>query len=284
MVWVVCEVNRFFDLPEVLCSEIELHDLLFRKHHLNVSRFVGSISDPRGVNFLMLGLVLLFLVDPNDLRSQLGPVWAAVLLTTTIALYLLLLCLLLVFFAYTQNRLGRYRIYTPLASAIPLSLVYFIVQLFKTWIAGLQTSDEILPSLLEFLLIGQVVETLYLRFVLADDAPTAATAPSDVLLIGDHHVRLSQVTFMTAQEHHIDITTTSQRITVRARLRDALAQTDAQDGIQPHRSWWVSKQARPVMRRYKGKPFLQLSDGTTAPIARGRLRDVEDWLSRNQKW
>ncbi|APZ54289.1 DNA-binding protein, LytTr [Salipiger abyssi] len=65
---------------------------------------------------------------------------------------------------------------------------------------------------------------------------------------------------------------------MRARLSDIVAQTRPDDGIQPHRSWWVARGTVAGLDRESGKPVLRLTDGDAVPVARGRLPEVRDWI------
>ena len=65
----------------------------------------------------------------------------------------------------------------------------------------------------------------------------------------------------------------------RARLSDIVAQTRDEDGIQPHRSWWVPRHSVRELGRDAGKPVLRLTDESVIPVARGRLETVRHWIA-----
>nr|WP_245216288.1 LytTR family DNA-binding domain-containing protein [Sagittula salina] len=98
------------------------------------------------------------------------------------------------------------------------------------------------------------------------------------ILIGAEPVPLPQLRHIQAQEHHVHVTLDGQRLTHRARLSDIVAQTAPEDGIQPHRSWWVARHVARELERDGQKHVLRLDDGTRVPVARSRLPEVRDWL------
>ncbi|NIY99237.1 hypothetical protein HC022_24400 [Salipiger sp. HF18] len=57
-----------------------------------------------------------------------------------------------------------------------------------------------------------------------------------------------------------------------------VAQTRPEDGIQPHRSWWVSRRTVGRLGTRSGREVLQLSDDSQVSVARGRVEDVRDWI------
>ncbi|MAU44128.1 MAG: hypothetical protein CMP09_04690 [Yangia sp.] len=67
-------------------------------------------------------------------------------------------------------------------------------------------------------------------------------------------------------------------LTERAQLLDIVAQTRPEDGIQPHRSSWVSRRAVRRLGKRSGREGLQPSDDSQVPVARSRVEDVRDWI------
>ncbi|WP_375207602.1 LytTR family DNA-binding domain-containing protein [Hyphococcus sp.] len=79
---------------------------------------------------------------------------------------------------------------------------------------------------------------------------------------------------VVSQDHYIEITTASGRSLIRGRMKDALARLSGEDGIRPHRSWWVrASEVCAVVRRGRDR-MLMLRDGVEAPVARARWKRV----------
>ncbi|NDV97911.1 LytTR family DNA-binding domain-containing protein [Salipiger sp. PrR002] len=117
-----------------------------------------------------------------------------------------------------------------------------------------------------------------------DPVSPAVTTPSEtatasrILLIGSQPVALDDLICLEARQHHVLARHSGGTLSQRARLSDIVAQTRLEEGLQPHRSWWVAAHALCQLERQDGKPVLRLTDGTLVPVARGRMADVERWL------
>ena len=73
---------------------------------------------------------------------------------------------------------------------------------------------------------------------------------------------------ITSEDHYLRIFTSLGDELILMRLADAVRELDGADGLQVHRSWWVSKAGVSDVIREKGKPFLVLPDGTRVPVSR----------------
>ena len=85
---------------------------------------------------------------------------------------------------------------------------------------------------------------------------------------------------VVSRDHYLEIQTAAGRQLIRGRMKDALARLKSQDGVQPHRSWWIrADQIRRMSRR--GRDFvLVLTDGVEIPVARGRLQAIRKRLEQ----
>ena len=82
---------------------------------------------------------------------------------------------------------------------------------------------------------------------------------------------------LQAQDHYVEITTARGQELILMRLADAIAELDGVDGMQVHRSWWVSKSAIDDVLRNGHKMDLRLRDGRIVPVGRSRQKDVARW-------
>jgi len=112
----------------------------------------------------------------------------------------------------------------------------------------------------------------------------APSEPAGAIKIGQREVRLETLLYIVSEEHYVRVVMRHDKFIHRARLLDLTAQTGPEHGFQPHRSWWISINAKPRIDRSGIKPALILSDGTTSPIARGRFKETQDWIDAHANW
>ncbi|WP_411892216.1 LytTR family DNA-binding domain-containing protein [Yoonia sp. SDW83-1] len=279
-------MTRPHAIAEAFCHEVTIYDVFFGKFTLSLSRFVKMITDPRGLVFLALGCVLLFAADPNNVRVNLGPILALLIWIGSVALYVSTIFAMIALFSFTQHHFGPYPIYTPVTSTIGLLLVFICARAAISFITGDPPPDNAAPLFFNLLIAGMMLETLFIRFAMPGifaDENKPRHGP-DVIRIGDQQFPVQRIRHMAAQEHYINIAGPTGTVLVRARLRDAVAQTTPEQGLQPHRSWWVSTAAKPKLGHQNGKPVLQLDDDTIVPIAKARMDDVQRWINLHGDW
>ena len=142
-----------------------------------------------------------------------------------------------------------------------------------------------------FALTVVMIETIYFGFVMPQTkiwpSPPDQTPPpklTEAITIGSREVRLEVLLYIVSEEHYVRVVMRHEKFIQRARLADLTAQTSPSHGFQPHRSWWVSINAKPTITREGTKPTLTLSDGTIVPIARGRIKATQDWIDAHANW
>ncbi|MEM7445640.1 MAG: LytTR family DNA-binding domain-containing protein [Pseudomonadota bacterium] len=81
---------------------------------------------------------------------------------------------------------------------------------------------------------------------------------------------------LAAQDHYTEVVTTQGRELVLMRLTDAIAETAPVDGIHVHRSHWVASAAVTGYSRKSGRVFLNLENGTLAPVSRSRIKAARE--------
>jgi len=77
-----------------------------------------------------------------------------------------------------------------------------------------------------------------------------------------------------AAEHYLEVYSQSGVEMIRERMSTFLEQVTPEDGIQTHRSHWVSVQTIATL----SGATLSLHDGEKVPVARSRMEAVRDWL------
>lgn len=90
---------------------------------------------------------------------------------------------------------------------------------------------------------------------------------------------LKSIKCAQSAEHYLVITMETGVIELRARMRDFLEQVGDDDGIQTHRSFWVSATEA---ASFGGMAVSTRSVGDI-PVSRGRVTEVRDWLQRAGK-
>lgn len=159
------------------------------------------------------------------------------------------------------------------------------------------TMWQIWGQALRYFLIAMVIELITVLLVLprfdhvmferptaeaensAPQAPPTDTDVPQVLVVNGRSIPLGRLLWMKSVEHYVEFHSDTDTLTERAPLRDMVAQAQGADGIQPHRSWWVSRRAVTRMMRKNGNPVLILTDDTEVPVSRHRKAEVEAWLT-----
>lgn len=101
------------------------------------------------------------------------------------------------------------------------------------------------------------------------------------VVLGGQKFALEQLHYVKSEEHYLRISAGDSELTLRGRLADLLAQMPQDAGLQPHRSWWVARDAVAGLRRGGQSDVLLLADGGEVPVARGRRAHVREIL---QAW
>jgi hypothetical protein len=81
---------------------------------------------------------------------------------------------------------------------------------------------------------------------------------------------------LEAEDHYLRVHTALGSELILARLSDAVAQLEAFDGLQVHRSWWVAADSVLGTVTQDGRTALRLKNGLTAPVSRTHLPAVRD--------
>ena len=138
---------------------------------------------------------------------------------------------------------------------------------------------DFVGQLVFYFISVQGLETVFYRFIMPEARKQIGNqATGRHLIIGGEKVDVSGLLHIEAREHHVHLTFENTKSVARARLGDLVAQTQAEDGMQPHRSWWVARDPDIRAERKNGRLVLRLRDDTEVPVARTRADDVIAWL------
>jgi LytTr DNA-binding domain len=107
----------------------------------------------------------------------------------------------------------------------------------------------------------------------ADADPKQPTTPrfAERLPIGLQNARILA---LSAEDHYLRVHTDAGDALILMRLSDAIAEIEAANGLQTHRSWWVARDAVKSAKRGESKGTISLSNGVEAPVSRTYLKAV----------
>jgi DNA-binding LytR/AlgR family response regulator len=88
-----------------------------------------------------------------------------------------------------------------------------------------------------------------------------------------------EILALNAEDHYVRIHTVSGSQLMLMRLSDAIAEMDGVEGLQTHRSWWVSRRAVRKLHLAGRGGRLTLQSGLQVPVARSALAQL-----RNSDW
>lgn len=148
----------------------------------------------------------------------------------------------------------------------------------------------ILALVFEFLLVA-LVWPIYLNNRKSEETDTPPSQIHDrvrppelkptenyIVQIGDLSVDTRMLLTIQAQEHYVELSCINRKNITRLSISKAVAALEGRDGMQIHRSWWVSRKAAKQLKREDGKLVLELNTGETIPVSRGRSADVRAWM------
>lgn len=74
---------------------------------------------------------------------------------------------------------------------------------------------------------------------------------------------------LNGKDHFVEVVSPSASFALRMRLSDAIAEMEPVEGVVPHRSHWVRKDAIARSTRSNGRVELELVNGDKVPVSRG---------------
>jgi len=296
-----------------LSQEMHLIDIFGNPFFLSYVDLRMIVLDKWMAGILFLTILALYAGDPHGYRGHMHEFWALTIwLGSTFALFgIRAFTYAVVAIAQAKNLLKR--LYVPAMSAAEYGVLFLGV----TWVSYALAEDDYPFNFLisfPFTLFGfLMLEAFFIRFVIpaallrkqpreqADAPQLAPTAPQPdesaqvaapthktpevvCLALPDRKIRLDTLLWMQSEEHYVHIQTRHESLTVRAKLPALLEQIPQEFGVRCHRSWWVSRVAKPVIKKCEQGLCLVGTNGCDAPIARSRKKNVREWLDLNRDW
>ena len=237
----------------------------------------------------LLALAILVLANVHHYQDFLGIPLAALLWLITIftitAFYLLILALGMAI----SKRYEGFFVYFPVVGLIAMTITTFVSSFSYALMSGETYTLELATTHLLFnLALGFLFETLFMFFVYPvilqnfdsrSENDVADVATREVIIAGKAFA-VSQINYVSSQDHYLQVNTASSNELLRGRLADVVAQLSGADGIVPHRSHWVSRSVVDSIGGKSGAKILNLTDGTQIPIARSKVSRVQKWFEQ----
>lgn len=260
---------------------MHLKDVSGTDVRLSLSDLVSHLTSRLGGLFLLLCMALLLFSDPPGLLHYLSLHQALFVWLCALAIYLAGYFVISLAVSGMQARGRLHGFPTPFVGLIIIAPTVSASEMLVAALAPPEYQITILSRMVFYYLIVQILEFFFIRFLLPLNNPVVAVAPVSgqrTISVADRAIPVRRLRYLSAQEHYVRIVLDSESFLHRVRLSDLVAQLRDDDGVQPHRSWWIGRHARPVMVRQDGRQVLRLFDETLVPVARGRQREVVDWL------
>lgn len=286
--------------------KLNLCSFLGDRFRVSVSDLVLILADRRTVLFICLALLVMSTTDAPGLQVHLTAWMMVINWSVAIVVYLATGLSILMLFGLVQARFPALVWPMPVSSVLAVFPAAVACEHLALYLAGNSFEPDILARLIVFAPTVQVFETVFYRYILPGIMPVDAPPPAPLeqtapdrsnepanptadasqklarhIVIGDQKVPVAGVRHIEAHEHHVRVTLDNATITRRARLSDIVAQTRPEDGCQPHRSWWVSRNETIGIEREGNRHVLKMKDDIRIPVARTRLSDVQLWLRRH---
>ena len=293
-------------------QELHLIDIFGMRIQLTYREILAIFSNRLIIGLLFLNAAVFFAIDPHGYRGHLSGSWSlAIWIGSTVFLVAIRLTTYSVV-AISQHRGVFQRLYVPAVSVLEYGLVFYVVARVSYGLAADDYAFNFAASF-PYLLFGfLMLEAFFLRFVIPDaiakqragganatiEQAAAASPPESAeytaaptkeepitfLEIGDRKIRFDHLMWLNSEEHYVHIKTVHENLTVRAKLPDILGQLPDDLGVRCHRSWWVSRIARPTLKKCDQGLCLVCEQDCQAPIARSRKKEVQEWLDLNRDW
>ena len=87
---------------------------------------------------------------------------------------------------------------------------------------------------------------------------------------------------IASEDHYVKATTELGSHMVLMRFSDALEELEAMDGIQIHRSHWVTRSGIDTLLREDGKLVVRTINEQTIPVSRGRVKQVKGFIKTKE--
>lgn len=154
-----------------------------------------------------------------------------------------------------------------------------------------RSEEVVVMTFLVNCIIAHLIETVGLAWLLPlyrsehGSEPAAISDPAanfpdpEFVVLAGRSMPIETILRVQSAEHYLIVTTNQRTLEIRARMKDFLEQVADDDGIQTHRSFWVSYAEAHELSGMT----VHTSTGGSVPVSRGRLPVVRDWFHGHGK-
>ena len=271
-------------MSQNLWHGLSYYDVIGTKSHLTYREMWRIIAHPQTIVFLLAAVSVLILLDAHNYQDvmsmyQTVVLWVICLFTLT-GFYIVFVS----FFMEVSRQLPKFTLYFPVVGILSMGVNTFLT----VYVASLLSGADFVPKnvfdhLPTNLSLGFIFESIFMVFVLPKMQASFEVKPKKdprELVIGGKKFDPSRILLISSQDHYLEVVTVDKNQLIRARLADVTPQISEEIGIVPHRSHWVAKAAVDRFEDKGKSKVLVLNNGSKIPVARGRVKDVRNWLNQ----
>lgn len=283
-------MNLFLNIPcNASKSDLRCYDLFGNVSYWNLREVVLKLVHPYLAFFLVLISLLLVSLDFHSFRSGISTGAAMIIWFVAVANVAIIYAAVLAVSVLIHHRFKQFFVIMPLVGMFAMTIstvpIVYLSGLFSQEALTINVYLELLPKNVAFSVIFGVLFDSFASVTISMDylkrerqnlkgKPLKKTSIS----VAGKVFEIDQLISISSQDHYVEITTLTNKKLYRARLADVVNQIPANSGITIHRSHWVSKNAVPEMLNLDDVKVIRLNSGVKLPIARGRVKDVRNWL------
>lgn len=272
-------------------SGLRLYTVIGDKYYLTLPEMREGLIHPLTLIFMVLAAATLVLFDVHGYASHMAAGGTVLLWTvctvTLVGFYVAIIGALV----SLSKRFSWVVVYLPVVGVIATSLNTILTMNNASMLMGMPFAlQDVLVHLPQNILAGFIFESLYSIFAMPlvnprlmasvkHVAPRALRPAVRSISIGGQVLNLKSISVISSQDHYLEVVSIDGTILLRGRLSDALTQLSVQDGISPHRSYWVASSFIKGIGGKSGARTLVLHDGVELPIARARVLATQKWLA-----
>lgn len=158
--------------------------------------------------------------------------------------------------------------------SVPVTLVLLVFFSIGPW-----TGQKFLAQYTYVLVISMIITTAaYARdaFIESRKNSEEATDPTTRFMQRlPVKYRTAELFAISSEDHYLRVYTSLGEELILMRLADAIRELSGADGLQVHRSWWVSSKSVLEEKRLDGRSVLVLRDATEVPVSRSFRADAK---------
>ena len=122
-----------------------------------------------------------------------------------------------------------------------------------------------------------IFEWLFCCFFVQIIEKRGAIQDIETVVLGEHTLKVLDILYVQAMEHHVCIYKKEGELVERSRFRDLIQILNDIDGVQPHRSYWVPTRTILHLEGDADRLNIVLISGDEIAMARTRRSEIEDW-------